>query len=100
MPEIITRYPAAVESVLKAANMKCGTGVKPKVLTSCPDEKLCQLPSGKGEICVYSIQDIDNMSQISSFQFLQSSNFIVPAISLGVMILVVGIMAGMAINKN
>lgn len=100
MPEIISRYPEVVKSVLEQAKMKCGSGTTPKILTSCPDTQLCQLPNGKGEICIYSIEDIGNMTQVSSIQFLRSGDFLVPAISLGVMILVIGIMIGMAINRK
>lgn len=62
MPEIITKYPDSLIKVLTDAGAKCGVGSKQQILTSCPAEKFCALPSG--EICVYTINDIPSMTQI------------------------------------
>lgn len=63
MPEQISKYPDVTLKVLKGAGAKCGEGVEPKILTQCPQENFCSLPTG--EICVYGIEAIPQMTQIS-----------------------------------
>ena len=64
MPEQITKYPDVTLKVLKGAGARCGEGVQPKILTKCPRDQFCSLRSG--EICVYGIADIPNMTQITT----------------------------------
>jgi hypothetical protein len=64
MPEQITKHPEVTLKVLKGAGARCGEGVQPKILTKCPAERFCSLPSG--EICVYGIADIPKMTQITT----------------------------------
>jgi hypothetical protein len=64
MPEQITKHPEVTLKVLKGAGARCGEGVQPKILTKCPAEQFCSLPTG--EICVYGIADIPKMTQITS----------------------------------
>ena len=64
MPEQITKHPEVTMQVLKGAGARCGEGVQPKILTRCPREKFCSLPTG--EICVYGIADIPKMTQITT----------------------------------
>jgi hypothetical protein len=62
MPEQITKYPEVTLKVLKEAGAHCGEGVKQRILTKCPREQFCALPSG--EICVYGIEQIPKMTQV------------------------------------
>jgi hypothetical protein len=64
MPEQITKYPDVTLKVLKEVGARCGERVQPKILTKCPREQFCSLRSG--EICVYGIADIPNMTQITT----------------------------------
>ena len=63
MPEQISKYPDVTIKVLQGAGARCGEGAKPKILTKCPPERFCSLPTG--EICVYGIKDIPQMTQIN-----------------------------------
>ncbi len=77
MPEIVTKYPDIVLSILKEAKINCGGGAPQKILTSCPKENFCSLPTG--ELCVYNVQDIGQMTQINAYEACllpQSTTFI------------------------
>lgn len=63
MPEQISKYPEVTLSVLKGAGARCGEGAEQRILTQCPPERFCALPSG--EICVYGLDDIPLMTQIT-----------------------------------
>ncbi len=63
MPEQISKYPDVTLRILEEAGAVCGEGVPQKILTACPPERFCSLPSG--EICIYGIADIPTMTQIS-----------------------------------
>jgi hypothetical protein len=63
MPEQLTKHPDVTLQVLKSAGgARCGDGVAPQILTSCPAERFCALPGG--EICVYGLPDAARMTQI------------------------------------
>lgn len=62
MPEQITKYPDVTLKVLKEAGATCGEGAPQKILTQCPRERFCALPSG--ELCIYGIEQIPQMTQI------------------------------------
>jgi hypothetical protein len=64
MPEQISKYPDVTLNVLKGAGARCGEGITPKILTKCPAERFCALPTG--EICVYGITEIPQMTQIAA----------------------------------
>lgn len=64
MPEQISKYPEVTLKVLKGAGAKCGEGAVQKILSECPPERFCSLPTG--EICVYGISEIPQMTQIST----------------------------------
>lgn len=64
MPEQITKYPEVTIEVLKGAGARCGVGVEQTILKKCPRDRFCALPTG--EMCVYGITDIPQMTQISS----------------------------------
>ena len=63
MPEQISKYPDVTLQVLKGAGARCGEGITPKILNKCPAERFCALPGG--EICVYGIKEIPQMTQIA-----------------------------------
>ncbi|MBI2211513.1 MAG: hypothetical protein HYU47_13140 [Deltaproteobacteria bacterium] len=63
MPEQITKYPEVTLKVLKGAGAVCGEGAPQKILTQCPADRFCSLPTG--EICVYGINEIPQMTQIT-----------------------------------
>ncbi len=63
MPEQISKYPEVTLEVLKGAGARCGEGAEQKILTRCPPERFCSLPTG--EVCVYGIEQIPQMTQIS-----------------------------------
>jgi hypothetical protein len=62
MPEQISKYPDVTLEVLQGAGARCGEGAKQQILTKCPRDQFCALPSG--EICVYGIEQIPEMTQI------------------------------------
>ena len=64
MPEQISKYPEVTIKILKEAGARCGEGVEQKILKKCPPERFCSLPTG--EVCVYGIEDIPQMTQIST----------------------------------
>jgi hypothetical protein len=69
MPEQITKYPEVTLKVLKGAGARCGEGTKQKILTHCPPEQFCALPNG--EICVYGIDQIPQMTQIKTDELVR-----------------------------
>ncbi len=64
MPEQISKYPEVTLEVLKGAGAICGEGAEQKILAKCPQERFCSLKTG--EICVYGISEIPQMTQIST----------------------------------
>lgn len=64
MPEIIAKYPDIVLQILRESGAECGTGAVQKILTTCSPERFCSLPTG--EICVYGLDGISQMTQIST----------------------------------
>jgi len=63
VPEQISKYPEVTLKILKEAGAVCAEGAPQKILTACPPERFCSLPSG--EVCIYGIADIPNMTQIT-----------------------------------
>ena len=64
MPEQISKYPDVTLKVLKGAGARCGEGAEQKILTECPREQFCSLTTG--EICVFGIDEIPKMTQITT----------------------------------
>jgi len=64
MPEQLSKYPDVTLRVLKGSGARCGQGVERKILTKCPPERFCSLRTG--EICVYGIEEIPQMTQITA----------------------------------
>jgi hypothetical protein len=64
MPEQISKYPEVTLQVLKESGAVCGQGAPQKILKQCPRDRFCSLSTG--EICVFGINEIPRMTQISS----------------------------------
>jgi hypothetical protein len=64
MPEQISKHPEVTIQVLKGGGAHCGPGVEKQILKQCPSERFCSFPSG--EICVYGIEQIPQMTQIKT----------------------------------
>jgi hypothetical protein len=104
VPEQITKYPEITLQILKGAGARCGEGVEQKILTKCPPKKFCALPTG--ELCVYGIEEIPQMTQLSTRDLAQvvcpggqkpAGETMRPSITLGLLIVVVfaiGLAAG------
>ena len=104
MPELISKYPDIVLQILKEAGMQCGTGAKQQILVNCPAERFCSLPTG--ELCVYGLNDIQKMTQISGAELTNAAagaRFPFLTIEVTILILivfVVGIIIGILIFKK
>jgi hypothetical protein len=64
MPEQLSKYPDVTLQVLRESGAVCGQGAPQNILKNCPRERFCALRTG--EICVFGINDIPRMTQISS----------------------------------
>ena len=64
MPEQISKYPDVTLQVLRESGAVCGQGAPQNILKQCPRDRFCSLRSG--EICVFGINEIPKMTQISS----------------------------------
>jgi hypothetical protein len=103
MPEILTKYPEIVLEVLKSGGAKCGIGVKQQILTQCAPEHFCSLPGG--EICVYGMKDIAQMTQINLIEFSDVTSTIPNIYSnLNIILLLIscflGIILGMILKRK
>jgi hypothetical protein len=69
MPEQISKYPDVTLQVLRESGAVCGQGAPQKILKQCPRDRFCSLRTG--EICVYGINEIAKMTQITSSELAQ-----------------------------
>lgn len=97
MPEIITKYPDVVLRLFKDVNIKCGVGKPQNILTTCPKDQFCALP--RGEVCVYGIQDIHKMTQVTALDIFQVSAIAIPILALLIMVFLLGILTGTKIRS-
>lgn len=98
MPEIVTRYPDTALSILKNAGISCGTNQPQRILTACPKEQFCALPTG--EICVFGTKDINALTQMTPWDFILIPSMILPMSTLFIMIFLLGLLAGIKISKQ
>lgn len=98
MPEIVSTHPEVVKQVLKSANVQCGTDKKAKILTSCPKDNLCILP--KGELCIYGVKEVNQMTQISPLDLFQVQGVIIPMVALFLLIFLLGTLFGIKLIKK
>ena len=64
MPEQISKYPDVTLQVLRESGAVCGQGAPQNILKQCPRERFCSLRTG--EICVFGINEIPKMTQVST----------------------------------
>jgi hypothetical protein len=69
MPEQISKYPDVTLQVLRESGAFCGQGAQQKILKQCPRDRFCSLRTG--EICVFGINDIPKITQITSQELAQ-----------------------------
>jgi hypothetical protein len=104
MPEIITKYPDIVLQILRESGAECGTGAAQRILTACPPERFCSLPTG--EICVYGLNEIPKMTQISAAEITQVVStaplpiFTSETILLAIATFAIGIAVGVLLYKR
>ena len=72
MPEILTKNPELVLHLLNEVGAKCGKDEKPLILTKCPPESFCSLSGG--ELCVYGLNNVSSMTQISAHDLHHTFN--------------------------
>jgi hypothetical protein len=101
MPEQISKYPEVTLEVLKGAGAVCGEGAPQKILTQCPVERFCSLPTG--EMCIYGIHEIPTMTQIKSEEL---AAVVVPQVhadsansAMSAIILVIVFLAGLVLGR-
>jgi hypothetical protein len=102
MPEVISKYPDVTLKVLRSAGARCGEGAEQKILKKCPRDHFCSVPGG--EICVYGIEEIPRMTQVTPQELAQvvcpprapkSAGVAAPTLGAGLpMILVLGLVVG------
>ena len=63
MPEQISKYPDVTLQVLRESGAVCGPGA-PQTILKHPRDRFCSLKTG--EICVYGINDVPKMTQITT----------------------------------
>jgi hypothetical protein len=80
MPEVISKYPEITIRVLEGAGARCGPEFQPRILTKCPPERFCSLPTG--EICVYGLDEIPQATQISRQEIIQAISEKTPPIEI------------------
>ncbi|HET6893566.1 MAG TPA: hypothetical protein VFH31_20880 [Pyrinomonadaceae bacterium] len=109
MPEQISKYPDVTLEVLKGAGALCGEGAPQKILTQCPAERFCSLPTG--EVCVYGIKEIPQMTQITPQELAHvvspraQQDGAVPGLMSGIeglmlgVVFIVGLALGMVLHK-
>jgi hypothetical protein len=70
MPEQISKYPDVTLQILRESGAVCGQGAPQKILKQCPRDRFCSLQTG--EICIFGLNDISKMTQITSQDLAQS----------------------------
>ena len=76
MPEVISKHPEITLRVLQGAGARCGEGAPQMILRQCPRERFCATPVG--EICVYGLDEIPQMTQISPAEIIAAVGGAVP----------------------
>lgn len=92
MPELLTQHPEVALKILKDAKIDCGTGAPQKILTTCPKEQFCSLPTG--ELCLYDTTQINQMTQIQPIDLITASQGILPISTFMLMVFLVGLWLG------
>ena len=98
MPEIITKYPDVVLTILKDAKIACGAGKPQQILKHCPKDQFCSLPSG--ELCIYDVKQVASLSQISSLDLLMIPSIAFNFILLFLLVFLAGMMTGIYLQRK
>lgn len=106
MPEQITKHPDVTLKVLESGGARCGEGGTQKILTQCPAERFCSLPGG--EMCVYGLEDIPKMAQISVDDLAAvvcppadtTQASMLPGLGPGTIVFAIGLMLGAALKRR
>ena len=98
MPEIISKYPDVVLKILKDAKINCGTGARQQILTKCPADKFCSLPTG--ELCVYGVHDANQLTQLQPIDLMTGTNFWLVFLSAAVMVFLGGMLVGISVKSS
>lgn len=61
MPELLTKHPKIVKSMLEDMGAECGRGNPQKILKKCPKSSFCTVPPG--EFCVLGLDQADKLTQ-------------------------------------
>ena len=78
MPEQLTKHPDVTLDVLRSAGAQCGAGASQDILKACPAERFCKLPGG--EVCIYGLPDIAQMTQISPSEWQAALRLVTPSL--------------------
>jgi len=78
MPEQLTKHPDVTLQVLRSAGAQCGAGASQDILKACPAERFCKLPGG--EVCIYGLPDIAQMTQISPSEWQAALRQVTPSL--------------------
>ncbi len=89
MPEVLTKYPDIVLQILNESGAECAMGAPQQILTACPPERFCSLPTG--ELCVYGVHEISEMTQISITELTQGISNSNAVMLVGAFVLGIGI---------
>jgi hypothetical protein len=101
MPEIITKYPDIALEILSKSGMECSSGAPQSILTACPPERFCS--SNAGEICVFGLDEIVEMTQISTQEAARAvsppmfSAYVLAMISIA---LLLGVFIGIILSRK
>lgn len=99
MPEVLTKHPNIVLSLLKKMGGLCGVGHEQKILTSCSNDSFCRVKGG--EICVIGLSDSDKLTQFSVNSIDMKGGYI-GKIGIFIFIFIIFIVAAtfISFNKN
>lgn len=92
MPEIITRYPDVTLKVLRESGARCGEGEQQQILTKCPKERFCKLPTG--EVCVLGVGELLQAQQVTPATVVAQPFMFVPLAAVLVVLFFVGFVIG------
>jgi hypothetical protein len=98
MPEIVTKHPEVLLKVLKDAKIACGTGAKQQILTQCPKDQFCALPTG--ELCVYGTKQMSQLTQIQAVDLLFAPGVLFMLVGAVVLGFLGGLWVGVSLLKR
>ena len=98
MPELITKHPDIVLKLLNDVGAQCSTGAPQQILKVCPAESFCSLPTG--ELCVYGVDQVQQMTQITPADITTTSTFSWELIVLLILLFLIGFLLGWYIQKK